>query len=466
MSIVINILLGLVGLGIVVFFHELGHFLAARLVKINVEAFSIGWGNPILKKKIGSVEYRIGMFPIGGYCKMQGEANAWENTAEEKNSEKAASADRGKIPWKYAEDGSYPAASPWRRIVVSFGGPFFNLVLAVILFSFIWGIGFEINTVGNKIILASEVTEGITYPADTAGMRTGDRITKINESEITYYHELQEMISLNAEKPLLITVERDGRELQLTAAPSLDKSTGAGRIGIYSWIDPVIGAVLDGSPAQRAGLMPADRIVSANGKPVRNSEDFRAVRNEAAGLPGNLIIGYERNGTRGEAVFSSADAENELGITWEIISYRTSDLSLPAAALKGIKESFRTLVVSVSSLRLLFMGIDLTQAVSGPVRITYMMGDIASQGFEQGAGTGFRAIANFIALISIALCVMNMLPLPILDGGMIILFLIEAVRRRPIPQKAISIFNACGMVMILGLMALALFGDIMFFVRG
>ena len=447
MTIVINIILGLIGLGIVVFFHELGHFLAARLVKIHVEAFSIGWGNPILKKKIGSVEYRLGMFPVGGYCKMQGESNAWENPDNARN----------------ADEGSYLAASPWRRIVVSFGGPFFNLVLAVILLSFIWGIGFEINTVGNKIILASDIVKGETFPADTAGMRTGDSVIKINSVNITYYHELQEMIALNAEKPLMITVERDGRELLLNATPSLDKSTGAGRIGIYSWIDPVIDSVADGSPAQRAGLRQGDRIISANGMPVRHSEDFRAIRVQN---PDSLTVGYERYGQISEAVFSHFDTEGELGFNWEIIHYLTPNLSFPAAIAKGIKESYKTLVVSITSLRLLFMGIDLTQAVSGPVRITYMIGDIATQGFGQGAGTGFRSIANFIALISVALCVMNMLPLPILDGGMIILFLVEMIRRKPIPPKAVSIFNACGMVMILGLMALALFGDIMFFVRG
>jgi len=111
------------------------------------------------------------------------------------------------------------------------------------------------------------------------------------------------------------------------------------------------------------------------------------------------------------------------------------------------------------------MGIDLTQAVSGPVRITYMMGDVATQGFSQSFGTGLRSIVNFVALISIALCVMNMLPLPILDGGMIILFLVEMIRRKPIPPKAVEIFQTCGMVIIFGLMALALFGDILFFVR-
>jgi regulator of sigma E protease len=113
-------------------------------------------------------------------------------------------------------------------------------------------------------------------------------------------------------------------------------------------------------------------------------------------------------------------------------------------------------------LRLLFKGIDLTQAVSGPVRITYMMGDVAAQGFGQGFGTGIRSMADFLALISIALCVMNLLPLPVLDGGMIALFLVELVRRKPINPRAATAFQTVGAVLIFGLMILAVFGDILY----
>jgi len=449
MSTVINIALGLIGLGIVVFFHELGHFLAAKLVKINVEAFSIGWGNPVLKKKIGSVEYRIGMFPVGGYCKMQGETNyseAWENMRDGKTAEK----------------GSYLAASPWRRIVVSAGGPLFNLVLAVILLSVIWGAGFEINTVGNKIILASEISNTETFPADIAGIKTGDLIKSINGQEITYYHEIQEIVALNPNKNIVITVERDGQEQLMNVTPFLDKATGAGRVGIYSWIDAVIDTVAEGSPAQRAGLRTGDRIISANGIAVHNSEDFRAIRIQNGGT---LLIEYERGGQRGEALFSAAEAEGELGFSWAAVQYRTPNLSIPQAVAKGIHESYRTLVISIKSLKLLFMGIDLTSAVSGPVRITYMIGETAAQSFGQSVGSGLRSTAEFIALISIALCVMNLLPLPIIDGGMIVLFFIELIRKKPIPPKAISIFQGCGMVIIFGLLILAVFGDILFFVR-
>jgi len=455
--ILIKILIGLFGLGIVVFVHELGHFLAARLVRIDVEAFSIGWGKPILKKKIGAVEYRLGMFPVGGYCKMKGNSDYGTDDYKE--------------AWENMKNGIEPdrstflGASPLSRIVVSLGGPLFNLIFAVLLLSLLWGIGFEVNTMSNRIILASEM-DGQSFPADEAGLKTGDRIIEIAGKKISYYHEVQENIALNAEKKLPIVVERDGEILSLEVTPSLDKSSGAGKIGVYFWTDPVIKTVKEGSPSQRAGLEEGDVITSVNGVPLRNSIDFVKLMEHSEGsLPDELVLEYERSGEKGQAQFSRDEIENDLGFSWDYISYRTPNLSFPQAIAKGAKEGYKTLALSVKSLRLLFKGIDLTQAVSGPVRITYLMGDIAASGFGQSVGSGFRAFAEFIALISVALCVMNLLPLPLLDGGMIVLFLIELIRRKPAHPKAITIFQYSGMVIIFALMILAIFGDILFFVR-
>jgi len=440
--ILVKIVLGLIGLGIVVFVHELGHFLAARLVKIDVEAFSIGWGKPFLSRKIGTVEYRLGMFPVGGYCKMKGESD-YQEAWEERN--------KGVMP----EKGSYLAASPAARILVCFAGPFFNFLFAVLLLSFLWGIGFEIQTLDNKVILASELSPGEVFPADTAGIKTGDRIIEIAGQKVTYFHEIQENIAANPNKPLPVTVERDGKIIQLEVIPALEKSSGAGRIGVSFWTDPVIESVKEGSPAAKAGLKPGDTITSANGQALRNSSDLRKVLDQK---PDTLVLEYERNGIQGQVSFNINEIEEEIGFSWALINYHSPNLSFFEAINKGVNESIKTLAVSIKSLRLLFMGIDLTQAVSGPVRITYMMGDMAAKG-------GLRSYVELIALISIALCMMNLLPLPVIDGGMIILFLVEIIRRKPAHPKAISVFQTCGIVIIFCLMFFALFGDIKYFVR-
>jgi regulator of sigma E protease len=449
---IIKIILGLAGLGIVVFVHELGHFLAARLAGIDVEAFSIGWGKPILKKKIGAVEYRIGMFPIGGYCKMRGE-NDFQENSEKKQEE---------ISWP---KGCYYGTSPLRRVAVCFAGPLFNLIFAVLVYSIIWGIGFEINTLENRIVLASDISPGESYPADEAGLRSGDRIIRIDGKETANYHDIQEAIALNPEKDLSVTLERGGKTEELRVRPRLDKSTGAGKIGVYFWTDPVIAEIAAGSPASIAGLEKGDRILKVNGLDFPYSAAMLKILRESPAL---LHLEYERDGSARstDIVLSYTDGvPQDIGVSYSTIRYHTPSYSPPAALAKGAAETWKTFVVSLKSLSLLFRGIDLAQAVSGPVRITYMVGDVAAEGFGQSFGAGISSMVNFLSLISVALCVMNLLPLPVLDGGMILLFIIEAARGHPLRPKTIYAFQTVGIVLIAGLMLFAVFGDILFLVR-
>jgi regulator of sigma E protease len=462
-----KIALGLFGLGIVVFVHELGHFIAARLVGIDVEAFSIGWGNPILKKKIGPVEYRLGMFPIGGYCKMKGEADFSLGL----NQQEAG----GQPP--PPEKGSFFSASPWRRIIVSFLGPFFNFIFAVLVFSSLWGIGFEIAALENRIVLVSDIVPGSTYPADEGGLRTGDRIIEIKGRKIENYHDIQENIATNPEALLPIKVEREGRIIELSLRPSLEKSTGAGRIGIYNWTEPVISRVVEGSLAEGAGLQKGDRILKVNGIDFLYTVALIRLLEER---PENLSVEYERDARIMGTEINLGAAENgltesppgsptvfppDIGIRWETITSHTPRLNPLSALVKGTGQTWKTFIISAKSLSLLFRGIDLTQAVSGPIRITYMMGEVAAEGFGQSFGLGITSMANFLALISIALCIMNLLPLPVLDGGMIILHTVEAIRRKPPPPRAVYVFQTVGVVIIFSLMIFAVFGDILFFVR-
>ena len=452
---IVKIALGLFGLGIVVFVHELGHFLAARLVGIDVEAFSIGWGNPILKKKIGKTEYRLGMFPVGGYCKMKGAEDygtteykeAWENI---KNGIKL-------------DKSSFLGASPLARILVSFAGPLFNVVFAALVMSIIWGVGFEVQTLGNRIVLASELNVGSSYPADEAGFKTGDRIIEVNGKKTSYFHEVQENIAINPDKVLPVTVDRQGEAIALLVRPDLDKSTGAGRIGVYFWTDPVVAALVPDGNAAIAGLLPGDRIIRVNGEPVTHTIDLMKALESNSAI---AAVDYIRDGVENQTEIVLSQSEGDgLGIIWPRVLYRTPALSPPAAVAKGVSESWKTLVISLKSLGLLFKGIELTEAVSGPVRITYMVGDIATEGFGRSFGAGLRSMADFLALISVALCVMNLLPLPILDGGLIILCIVEIVRRKPIHPKAIRIFQTVGVALICGLMIFAVFGDIRYLAR-
>ncbi|GMO32754.1 MAG: RIP metalloprotease RseP [Termitinemataceae bacterium] len=448
--IILKILLGLVGLGVVVFVHELGHFIAARAAGIDVEAFSLGWGKTILSKKVGTVEYRIALFPVGGYCKMRGDTDfqkAWQDNKDH------VKEDRGTFL------GAHPAA----RMLVAFAGPFFNVLFAVIVFSVIWGAGFEYTTMENRIVLASDINPGESYPAERAGLLSGDKIIAINKMKIENYYDIQTAVALNAKKDLQFTVLRDGKEMQFVIKPELEKSTGAGKIGIYFWADPVIENIDDNSAAAAAGLLAGDRILKINGQDFNYTVELLKILGDDKENTAQLNLEVLRAGKTFDTVLQLGEGnEDTLGIAWQAVHYKTPKYSPLGAIAKGSVETWKMFATSVYSLSLLFGGVDLTKAVSGPVRITYMTGDIAAAGFQQSIGKGLRSVGNFLAIISIALAVMNLLPLPILDGGLIVIFFVELLRRRPMNPRFIAAFQTVGIVLIAGLMIVAVFGDILF----
>jgi regulator of sigma E protease len=312
-------------------------------------------------------------------------------------------------------------------------------------------------------VLASELRADNLYPADAAGFKTGDRIIEVNGRKTSYFHEVQENIAVNPDKLLPVTVDRQGETISLQVKPDLDRSTGAGRIGVYFWTDPVVADIVPDGNAVIAGLLPGDRIIRVNGEAVTHTVDIMKALEANSSI---AVIDYVRDGVeyKTEIVLSPSDGDG-LGIIWPRVQYRTPPLSPPAAVAKGVSESWKTLVISLKSLGLLFKGIELTEAVSGPVRITYMVGDIAAEGFGRSFGAGLRSMADFLALISIALCVMNLLPLPVLDGGLIILSIVEIVRRKPTHPRAIRAFQTVGVALIFGLMIFAVFGDIQYRAR-
>ncbi|MDP2791618.1 MAG: site-2 protease family protein [Rectinemataceae bacterium] len=450
----LTVLLGLLGLSFVVVIHEFGHFLAARALGVEVEVFSIGWGPKLLGIKKNKTEWRLSAFPLGGFCKMKGEEDF--KVAIEK-----------KLPMIPAEEGSFYGARPWKRILILIAGPFANILLAIVLFSIVSLAGITIQTAPNKIILASEIQPSSVAlaeaPADKAGLKTGDVITAIDGAAIRDYSDLQEAIGLNPGKRLLLSIERDGSRLALPVTPRLDKNSGQGLIGIFSWIDPKVDVVDPQGSAAIAGIRVGDIITGIDGKPVKNTVGILAALETK---PEKVAIGLLRAGQAlsVKAIVSyGGGGQSNLGLAFASVTRTDKAASLFDAFAHGLKETGATFTMSVKGIGLLFSGVNVLKAVSGPARITYMVGNTAKQSIEASGFSGIPTILSFLAFLSVSLFLMNLLPIPALDGGQILLSITEAVRRKPLRTKTIYRFQFVGAAMIMALFFLATFSDLLFF---
>lgn len=450
----INVVLGLLGIGLVVFFHELGHLVAAKAVGVTVEAFSVGWGRKIFSFERGGTEYRVSWLPIGGYCKMKGEKallKAWQDKS-------ARVID--------VEPGDFFYARPWQRIIVLAAGPLVNVIFAALVFAVIALVGYDIDTFENRVVLAADYGATETS-AEAAGLRSGDRIIAINATPTSTFRDIQSAISRSPRETIRLRVERDGSEFETEITPRLDPNSGAGQIGVYPWVDPVVARVMPASPAALAGIQPQERIVAVNGRPVRNTiEVMRAV--DDAGSSALFTI-RNQDGDREVTVIPDSDPETAtpvIGIVYSGVRVRSPRYGVIGAVVSGARQTWQTLEVTVRSIGLLFGGVNLNRALMGPVRITYLAGEIATEGFRDGLSIGLLSFFNFLGLISVTLAFMNLLPIPALDGGQIILSLSEAIVRKPLHPRLVYRYQMIGNAIIIALMFLALFNDVLFFARG
>jgi regulator of sigma E protease len=402
-----TILLGLISIGILIFVHELGHFLAARAAGIRVEVFSIGWGKGIISFRWKETKIQVGWIPFGGYCKMAGDSP--RDTLEGSSDE-------------------YYSSPPYKRIMVALSGPLFNYLFAALLFVAIIMVGYEINTFPNRIILAKgdELTlENGTTPAQRAGLRDGDVIVAIDGDRVSNWNDITDAIVRNALKPLSITVKRGAQELAVTVVPSLEKETGRGVIGIHPWVEPVVGEVLQGGPADRAGFMPGDKILSVAGTPIRHHVDFYEAISGKSWQ--ELPVTVQRDG---ETLNLSLMPEQEegydsAGLRFRQVVVRSERYPVPLAVVKGFEKSAEAVRDTVRGIVLVFSGkVRARSAVAGPAKLIYLSGVIAREGF-----TYFLQVMGYI---SIAFFIMNLIPFPALDGSHIVIALWQSVtRKRP-----------------------------------
>ena len=449
----IKFLIGLPVLGIVVFIHELGHFIAAKLCGVSVESFSIGWGPVLLHKKFGTTDYRLSAIPIGGYCGMKGE-HAFREAYEKKLSS---------VP---KEEGSLFAAHPFKRMLIAFAGPFANLLLAAAALAMISGLGRTYYTTDNRIVPVYRLDPSDESPARAAGLQIGDRILQINGEKTANFADIQQIIALHPEESLTMMIERGGEQLSTTIRPSLNKKTGAGQVGIYRYVPLEIASVRKDSAADLAGIKAGDRLTGIDGTALDNQMAliyfFRDYTQKTA------LFELIRDGEQIELPVNLVRTENgsvDLGLNWAYITVTEKGTGFIASLRQGIVQTGELTAVTLKSLGLLFKGVSMTDAVAGPVRISSMIGSLAADGFSENVQAGLVNIAEIVAVICVSLFLMNLLPIPILDGGLIFNAFIECIVRRQIPPRVLYYLQFVGFAFIAVLFFFALWADILYIMK-
>lgn len=437
-----TIVIGILCLGFIVLIHEFGHFIAARLCGVEVESFSIGMGPVIFHKTVKNTDYRLSLLPLGGYCGMKGE-QAFRDAIENNLSS---------IP---QTPGSFYGVAPYKRAIIAFAGPAMNVLFAVLAFIVISMVGYTFYSADNRIVLANEVYPDTPSIAADQGLKTGDKIVSVDGKKIETFADITQEIGTRPDQQITVTVDRNGELLDFTMNTAMDSQTGLGKIGVANWIDPVIYFVEENSLGEKAGLLAGDTITSINDREVLNTFDITSVLSTQ---PTTLHIQVLRGNTPLEFTIDYTQSEN-LGIQFSLPAHEAPRFSFFPAIWQGIKETGELISLTFKSIAMLFKGIDLSKAVSGPVQITVMLGDTVQSGFDAGFRAGLVSTLNFLALISVSLFIMNLLPIPVLDGGLVLFALIETIRSRPVRPRIIYNSQFIGIGFIVLLLGIALFSD-------
>lgn len=436
MEIAIKIIQFILSLSILIIIHELGHFLAARYFNTRVEKFYLFF-NPwfsIFKKKIGDTEYGIGWLPLGGYVKISGMI---DESMDKEQMDKPAQ------PWEFR---SKPA---WQRLIVMLGGVTFNVILAVLIYIVM------LSVVGEQYLPAKNVKYGIVADslAQDIGLRTGDKIIMLNGEEVDDFTQIPREFVMGSVNT--VSVERNGEMMNLDVPDDFFAKIISKRGADFMSIRfPFIAAgFLEGSVAEQAGVMEGDHIIGINDNETWSFEEFRSIIGEYAGK--DITLQVLRDGQ--QLSFPVSLPENGLiGVYLrpmnEMFEFEKREYSLLEAIPAGTVKAWDTTVNYLEELRLLFRPeVKAHESLGGFITI----GSIFAPTWDW---VHFWTITAFLSII---LAVMNILPIPALDGGHVMFLMYEIIVGRKPSDKFMEYAQTAGMVLLLGLILFANFNDVM-----
>jgi len=450
MSVLHTLLWFLIAIGILVVVHEFGHYLAARLAGVKVLRFSVGFGKPLFSRRFGrdQTEWVLSALPLGGYVKMLDERE-------------------GEVPAAEAHR-SFNRATVWRRIGIVLAGPVANFLLAIV---FYWAL--FLNGLPAMKPMIGEPPAGT--PAAQAGLVAGDEIRRVNGTNTPSFQDLRLSLLRAGVAGGPLTLELvGGRRVQLDAlqleTENLERDI-LRPLGIVRYdpeIEPIIGKVLPDGAAARAGFQPGDRLIAANGEAVLSWQDWvQSIRQHPA-KP--LRIEYERQGQRTEltvipdAVDEDGQRVGKIGAGPQVDESTLAMLMTevrygPLDALwHGAIKTWDMSIFTLEMMGRMVLGQVSWKNLSGPLTIADYAG--------QSATLGWISFVGFLALVSVSLGVLNLLPIPLLDGGHLMYYVAEVLTGRPVSERTMEIGSRIGMILLLLLMSFALFNDLQRLIGG
>lgn len=435
MVILQNVLAVIFVLGVMILIHELGHFLAAKHFDVRVDAFSFGFGPRLFGKTIGETDYRVCLLPVGGYVKMAGEQPGDEHSDDPRE---------------------FMSKPRWQRLIIAVMGPAMNIILAVTLLVGLFMVRYERLAVQQQEPVIGDVEAN--SPAAQTGLVENDRIVAIDDKQNPTWEDVTMHIVASSGRPISLRVDRAGKQFGVTLTPTADPATGIGYTGWSEQVPIQLAEIAPGLPAEKAGLKPGDVLLSVNSQPVRSRHKLPDTLQQSPGRPVTLEI-LRKNEKLTVSLTPVLHQVAEEGSAWRIgVSLMpkyekiATRLSFREAVRESLDQNQKNATLIFQFLRGIVQRRMSPKSLEGPIGIARLSG--------QAARHGFSDLILLMSAISLNLGIFNLMPIPILDGGVIVLLLLESLIRRDISLAVKERIVQVGFVFLMILFVFVIYNDI------
>ncbi|MGA7363781.1 MAG: RIP metalloprotease RseP [Candidatus Sulfotelmatobacter sp.] len=434
---IISVVAVAVVLGFMILIHEFGHYAVAKLLWVRVEVFSIGFGKRLIGFRKGDTDYRIAAIPLGGYVKMSG-----ENPMDERTGDPA----------------EFMSHSRWHRFLIAVAGPTMNILLAIFLLTTVYMVHYEYPVFLDK----PAVIEGVKHDsaADRAGLQPGDRIVKVDGIVNPTWEQLQPRVWLSPNQPLTVTVQRGDQTFEKTIVPQPVTTSEVGSAGWFPEDPVIVGQIEPNSPAAKGGLKEDDRIVALDGKPLVSIEAMIERLQQSKETPVDLTVkrdGQTLNLVGLKPVLGKTEDPKEQRYRLGFVARsetKVTTLPFGQALSRSLEQNKKYSLLILELAKKIVQGKVSLKAVSGPIGIAQDAGYAAQQ-------KGWTPLMELTAGISLNLGIFNLLPIPIMDGGVILFLFIEGLMRRDVSLRIKERVYQAAFVFLVLFAVMVIYNDLM-----